>query len=104
MVNTISKLRIYKRKTRHEWKTVKCCSAQRSVDCSNLTHIKTDKTHQIQNFNRSIKVVLLSARNISNKGQLVTDYLLNNKVDLAVITEKWLKNNKADKIWLEFCN
>ena len=45
--------------------------------------------------------MLLNATIIRNKDQLVTDYLLNNKVDLAIITEMWLKNNEADMIWLE---
>ena len=65
--------------------------------------LKTDKTHHIKKFNKDISVVLLNARSIRNKDQLITDYLLNNRVDLAIITEIWLKNNEADDIWLECC-
>ena len=73
------------------------------MDFSNFTYVETDKTHQIQNFNKNIKVVLLNARSIRNKDHLVTDYLFNNKAYFAVITETWLKNNEANKIWIECC-
>ena len=43
----------------------------------------------------------LNAQSIKNKDQLIVDYLLNEYIDVAIITETWLKD--ADDMWLQGC-
>ena len=43
----------------------------------------------------------LNAQSTKNKDQLIVDYLLNEHIDVAIITETWFKD--ADDIWLQGC-
>ena len=43
----------------------------------------------------------LNAQSIKNKDQLIVDSLVNEHIDVAIITETWLKD--ADDIWLQAC-
>ena len=43
----------------------------------------------------------LNAQSINNKDQLIANYLLSEHINVAIITEMWLKD--ADDIWLQGC-
>ena len=68
------------------------------VDFNNLINIYIEKrpTRDIAN---DLSLMLANVQSIKSKTELVIDYLLDNKVDIAVLTETWLADN--DKIWLK---
>ena len=43
--------------------------------------------------------MLANVQSIKSKTELVMDYLLDSKVDIAILTETWLSDN--DEIWLK---
>ena len=56
---------------------------------------------QITRFTKHIKFATLNAQSIKNKDQLIADYLLNEHIDVAIVTETWLKD--VDNVWLQGC-
>ena len=102
-VNT-RKLRIRRKKTRRGRRAgnAKYCETKtRSVNFDNLISIARIHESKITRFTKHIKFVTLNAQPIKNKDQLIVDYLLNEHIDVAIITETWLKD--ADDIWLHGC-
>ena len=59
-----------------------------------ITQIQESK---ITRFTKQVKFMTLNAQTIKNKNQLIVDYLQNEHIDVAIITETWLKD--ADDIW-----
>ena len=78
-----------------------CENRTRSVNFDNLITIARIQESEITRFTKYIKFVTLNAQSIKNKEQLIVDYLLNEYIDVAIITETWLKD--ADDIWLQGC-
>ena len=100
----IRKFRISRKKPRRGRKAdnVKYCESKtRTVNFDNLIPIARIQESKITRFTKQIKFVTLNAQSIKNKGQLIVDYLLNEHIDVAIITETWLKD--ADDIWLQGC-
>ena len=87
-INTIRKLRIHKRRIR---------TSNRSMltDCmsnvSNPQYVKTTDNHN-QEVCNNMRIITLNARSIKNKDHLIVQQLHETDVDLAVITETWLKD------------
>ena len=100
----IRKFRINRKKTRRGRKAGNakyCESKTRSVNFDNLIPIARIQESKITRFTKQIKFMTLNAQSIKNKDQLIVDYLLNEHIDVAIITEMWLKD--ADGIWLQGC-
>ena len=45
--------------------------------------------------------MLLNTQSIKNKWDLLTDYLICEAIDIAVITETWLTDSDMDAVWIE---
>ena len=71
------------------------------MNFDNLIPIASIQESKITRFTKQIRFVALNAQSIKNKYQLIVDYLLNEHIDVAIITETWLKD--ADDIWLQGC-
>ena len=54
-------------------------------------------------MNNNIQLALLNAQSIKNKDIDIKEYLLEKKVDIAVITETWIQEMDVDNIWVEGC-
>ena len=73
----------------------------RSVNFDNLILIVWIQESKISKFTKQAKFVTLNAQSIKNKDQLIVDYLLNEHIDVAIITETWLKD--TGDVWLQGC-
>ena len=102
--NNIRKFRINRRKTRKGRKVGNAkhyATKLSSVKFESLILIAQIQESKITRFTKQIKFVTLYVQSIKNKDQLIVDYLLNEHIDVAIITETWLKD--ADDIWLQDC-
>ena len=74
----------------------------RGVNYNNLIVIKTvdDKGTFIDS---NIKLSTLNVRSLKNKSAIVYQELMDNNIDLAVITETWLKDTDSDIDWCKTC-
>ena len=126
MVKTIRNLRLNKKKKRGSRAgRNKTLDQHRTVNMGNLIRINSDglvrdgvnqKTNSQQvDFNNLINIyienrpkrdiandlslMLANVQSIKSKTELVMDYLLDSKVDVAILTETWLSDN--DEIWLK---
>ena len=100
----IRKFRINRRKTRRGRKVgnAKCYESKpRSVNFDNLILIAWIQKSKITKFTKQIKFVTLNAQSIKNKDQLIVDYLLNEHINVTLITETWIKD--ANDMWLQGC-
>ena len=100
----IRKFRINRKKTRRGRKVgnVKHYESKpRSVNFNNLILIAQIQECKITKFTNQSAFVTLNAQSIKNKDKLIVDYLLNEHIDVAIITETWLKD--TDDIWLQGC-
>ena len=101
----IRKFRINRKKTRRGRKVgnVKCYESKPrwSVNFDNLILIAQIQESKITKFTKQLKFVTLNAQSIKYKDQLIVDYLLNEHIDVAIITETWLKD--TNDMWLQGC-
>ena len=67
------------------------------VDFNNLINIYTENKPKM-NIANDLSLMLANVQSIKSKTELVMDYLLDNKVDIAILTETWLSDN--DEMWL----
>ena len=90
------KLMINKRriKTSHRSMPTDCMS-----NVSNLQYVKTTDNHN-QEVDNNMRTATLNARSVKNKDHLIAQQLHATDMDLAVITETWLKETDTDKAWL----
>ena len=68
------------------------------VDFNNLINIYIENRPKWDIAN-DLLLMLANVQSIKSKTELVMDYLLDSKVDVAVLTETWLSDN--DEIWLK---
>ena len=90
----IKKLRISKRKTRRGriiGNLKYCVTRTRSVNFDNLIMIARIQESEITRFTKHIKFATLNAQSIKNKDQLIADYLLNEHIDVAIVTENMVQ-------------
>ena len=64
----------------------------RGVNDSNLTSILLEKNVPRNDFH-SVTAGVLNSRSICNKSSLLSDHVTENKLDLMIITETWLREN-----------
>ena len=123
-VKTIRNLRLNKKKRGLRAGRSRTLDHHRAVNMGNLIRINSDgwirdgvnhKTKsQLADFNNLINIyienkpkmniandlslMLANVQSIKSKTELVMNYLLDNKVDIAILAETWLSDN--DEIWL----
>ena len=68
------------------------------VDFNNLINIYIENRPK-RDITDDLSLMLANVQSIKSKTKLVMDYLLDNKVDIAILTETWLSDN--DEIWLK---
>ena len=95
-IHTIRRLRINKRRIRtsHRAMPTDCMS-----NVSNQQYVKTTDNHNKEEGN-NMRIAKPNARSVKNKDHLIVQQLHETDVDLAVITETWLKDTDTDKAWL----
>ena len=69
------------------------------TNMSNLQYVKTTDNHN-QEVGNNMRIAILNARSVRNKDHIIVLQLHETDVDLAVITETWLKDTDTDKAWL----
>ena len=93
---TIRRLRLDKR-----WKRRKAKSKdnhRRSANLCNLITIPLKTTPSNRNLEKQCKLMTLNAQSVKKKDTLIMDSIIENKVDVCVVTETWLK--EQDNIWI----
>ncbi|XP_077994476.1 uncharacterized protein LOC144448196 [Glandiceps talaboti] len=99
-VRVIRQLKIHKRNKRGQRGGIKS-QEKKGINIANLRVIEvTDNT--VMNNYRQLKISTWNAHLIKNKAVLLRDHLLNNGIDMCVITETWLQTR--DQIWIEGCD
>ena len=91
----IRKFGINRKKTRRGRNVgnAKCYKSKpRSVNFDNLILIAWIQESKITKFTKQVKFMTLNVQSIKNKDQLIADYLLNEHINVAIITETWLKD------------
>ena len=76
-----------------------CCN----VDKNNLVHARVTN-HQAIEAEQNMIVATLNARSVRNKDHIILQELHDSNIDMAVITETWLKDTEADDSWLNQSN
>ena len=94
-INTIRRLSINKKGIRNSYRSL-------PTDCmsnvNNLLYVKTtDNNNEVGN---NMSTTMLNARSVNNKDHLFAQQLHETDVDIAVITETWLKDIDTEKAWL----
>ena len=87
VINTIRRLRINKRRIRTSHKST---PTDHMSNLSNLQYVKTTDNHN-QEVGSNMRIATLNARSVKKKEHLIVQQLHETNVDLAVITEMWLR-------------
>ena len=70
----------------------------RGVNQSNLKQIRITESNGLEVVN-NIRLATLNARLVKNNDLIISQELNNHKIDIAVITETWLKDTPEDEVW-----
>ena len=102
-INLIRKIRIQKRRNRGKRGGVKVhqaiLSRKRSVNINNIIQCKPNCDMELR---KNLGLTAINIQSIKNKDTNLLDYLVENKTDICIVTETWLK--EGDKKWLECCD
>ena len=74
---------------------------KRCRNMNNLVHIKTSKfnvTKQTQGTPDMLRFALINARSLRNKTAVFADLIVEQNIDVCVVTETWLKDNDTASI------
>ena len=74
--------------------TVENRRSQTGVCSANLIHIKTSQTPQLS----CLRCVLLNTQSVCNKAVTVSEHLSDQGIDLAFLTETWLKSSDTTTV------
>ena len=69
------------------------------MEKNNLVYSKITN-NQDEEVVKNIRIATLNARSVRNKAHLIVQELHDSSVDMAVITEAWLKDTEVDNSWL----
>ena len=72
---------------------------QTGINYSNLHTIKLMENQDWEHV-KTVCIVTINMHSIKNKDLLLSEQLNNPNIDLAVLTETWLKGTPEDKVWL----
>ena len=53
---------------------------------------------------QSLTFLLLSVQSVKNKDLIIHHEMVQNKIDILLLTETWLTSKETDKIWIDCCN
>ena len=67
---------------------------------NNLIRINTEQQEVISNYH-SLCICLANIQSVKNKQLILHQYLVENKINLCILTETWLRNTEADQAWLQ---
>ena len=67
---------------------------------NNLIRINTEQQEVISNYH-SLCICLANIQSVKNKQLILHQYLVENKIDLCILTKTWLRNTEADQAWLQ---
>ncbi len=73
--------------------------SERTANFSNLISIDTIKDRHIKNNSQHITIGLVNIRSFKNKDIWLKQELVEQDIDLCVVTETWLRN--SDEQWIE---
>ena len=48
----------------------------------------------------NVKISSINIQSIKTKEYMLHEYIVNNGIDVCVVSETWLKNHVEDKVWL----
>ena len=65
----------------------------------NITSIKTEQS--ILQLDKFITLATANTRSVKEKDQDLHQYLTENNIDICIVTETWLSDADADKLWLQ---
>ena len=71
-----------------------------SPNKDNLISINTEPQEVIPNHH-SLCICLANIQSVKNKQLILHQYLVENNIDLCVLTETWLRDTEADQVWLQ---
>ena len=102
-VSKIRELKIQKKrkqaprdKNKNKWQRPK------SINLNSLIHIDCHTNEKLKQHRTNLKLMLLNAQSIRNKDTMICDYIMDNKIDVTLITETWITDQ--DQIWLDCCD
>ena len=95
-VNTIRKLIINRRIIKTSGRS---SPIGHKVDKNNLAYAKITNNKDAEVI-KNIRIATCNARSVRNKNHLIVQGLHDSSVDIAVITETWLKDTEVDGSWL----
>ena len=70
----------------------------RGINQNKLKQIRITESNGLEVVN-NIRLATLNARLVKNKDLIISQELNNHKIDIAVITEIWLKETPEDEAW-----
>ena len=71
----------------------------RGVNKSNLKYIRTVNFGD-KDLKPNTRIATVNARSVRNKDQIMVQELMNNNIDVALITKTWTKDTQEDLAWL----
>ena len=93
---------IYKRKRVPRDKYKNKWQRPTSINLNSLIHIDCHTKEKLKQHRTNLKLMLLNAQLIRNKDTMICDYIMDNKIDVTLITETWITDQ--DQIWLDCCD
>ena len=66
----------------------------------NLISINTEPQEVIPNHH-PLSICLANIQSVKNKQLILHQYLVENNIDLCVLTERWLRDTEVDQVWLQ---
>ena len=73
---------------------------QNGSNGNNLIRISTEQQEVISDYH-SLCICLANVQSVKDKQLILHQYLIENKIDLYILTETWLRNTEADQAWLQ---
>ena len=96
-IDTIRKLRINKRRIGTSHRSI---PTNHGPNISNLLFVNTNDNNNQEAASNNMRIATLNTRSVKNKDHLIVQQIHETDVDIAVITETWLRDTYVDKAWL----
>ena len=95
-IDIIRKLRINKRRIGTSHRSI---PTNHRSNISNLLFVNTTDNHNQEAASNNRRIATLNASSVRKKDHLIVQQLHEADVDIAVITETWLKDTDVDEVW-----
>lgn len=97
----VRKLKLNKRK-RGSRGGMKKSEFPQGVNKNNLTEIKMG-SQRIHDNSKQVSIMTVNCRSVKSKSELICDIMIEQKIDIAVLTETWLADT-YDELWIKTCD